>query len=157
VGVPNDRFSWLAPAALWRYAQALIPPAPARPQGGGAQRIDEQALFAAVTYVLVTESPWRALPRVFGVSWQNTHRRFAQWTNQGLWDRLSAEVPEAASPEMHTWAGVIASTAQTRLRESGRTPHGDRSDSGDAQDRRTGPVIRKVQRSLAERLFGPLD
>jgi len=157
LGVQDDRFSWLAPAALWQYAQDLLPPAPARPQGGGAQRIDEQAVFAAVTYVLVTESPWRALPRVFGVSWQNTHRRFAQWTGQGLWERLCAAVPEVAAPELHAWAGIVATTAQARLREAGRAGHGDRSDGGGAQDRRPGPVIRKVQRSLAERLFGPLD
>lgn len=153
----EDRFAWLAPGALWPHARLLLPPPPVRPQGGGAQRIDEHAMFAAIIYVLVTESPWRSLPRVFGVSWQNCHRRFVQWTRDGLWERLTVAVPEGASPQLHAWARLAEDRAQTRLRESTRVPGEPATPTAAEAGARRGPVMRKVHRTLAERLFGPLD
>ncbi len=34
-----------------------------RPQGGGVANIDDEAVFAAIIYVLVSGCAWRALPR----------------------------------------------------------------------------------------------
>jgi transposase len=154
---PEARFAWLAPAALWPYAEPLLPAAPVRPQGGGAPRTDEQALFAAVVYVVVTGSPWRALPRVFGVSWQNSHRRFVQWTNDGLWGRMRDAVAQVGTGDLYGWADQISDRARLRLREStaaDATPEPPPTGSAAGLDGQ--PAVRKMHRTLAERLFGPL-
>lgn len=46
----------------------MLPPARVRPQGGGVANIDDEALFAAIIYVLVGGCAWRALPPCFGAS-----------------------------------------------------------------------------------------
>jgi transposase len=143
----NEGFGWLAPAALWPRAQQVLPPAPVRPQGGGAQRLDERAVFAAVAFVLVTGTPWRALPRVFGVSWQNVHRRFLQWSRAEVWQRLvesTSDTPDAF------WATELERAALARLREPAQDP----AAAPPAGQEWRKPVVRRVQRNLVERLFG---
>jgi transposase len=73
---------------LWQVLEPLIPPARIRPQGGGRNRADDRAVFTAVTFVLTTGCPWRALPRVFGVKPATVHRRFGEWMALRLWERL---------------------------------------------------------------------
>jgi transposase len=41
-------------------ARPLLPPARVRPQGGGVANIDDEAVFAAIIYVLVSGCAWRA-------------------------------------------------------------------------------------------------
>lgn len=117
------RFAWLSPMMLWPLARRLVPQGTVRPQGGGTQRSDEEALFAAVVYVLVSDVPWRALPKSFPVSWQNTHRRAAQWTEAGLWERMreAARGPQVPQ-QVKEWAGEIARMAETRLNHTPATP-----------------------------------
>ncbi|MFJ8011880.1 transposase [Streptomyces sp. NPDC096339] len=117
------RFAWLSPMMLWPLARRLVPQGTVRPQGGGTQRSDEEALFAAIVYVLVSDVPWRALPKSFPVSWQNTHRRAAQWTEAGLWDlmREAARGPQVPQ-QVKEWAGEIARMAQSRLSHSAAAP-----------------------------------
>ncbi|OEJ28696.1 hypothetical protein AS594_33735 [Streptomyces agglomeratus] len=43
-------------------AEPLLPAARVRPQGGGMANIDDEAVFAAIIYVLVSGCVWRALP-----------------------------------------------------------------------------------------------
>ncbi|MFE5867725.1 transposase [Streptomyces roseifaciens] len=151
----TGRFAWLAPMALWPLARPHLPRPAVRPQGGGTQRADDEAMFAAIVYVLVSGVPWRALPKTFAVSWQNTHRRFAQWSEAGLWDRIRESARRQQAPD-HTrqWAGIIGTLAEERHHRTtpatGRTPQAPRRGEG------LKPGIRLHQPGdLAVRLFGP--
>jgi len=101
----SGRFAWLTPMVLWPLARRHVPEPALRPQGGGTRRSDDEAMFAAIVYVLVSGVAWRSLPKTFGVSWQTAHRRFTQWSEAGLWKRLS-EVPETplVPPLVRRWA-----------------------------------------------------
>lgn len=41
----------------------------------------------AVTYVLRSGCQWRLLPYYYG-SWRAVHKRFKQWSNRGIWEKL---------------------------------------------------------------------
>ncbi|MFJ1709710.1 transposase [Kitasatospora sp. NPDC088346] len=65
-----------------------------RPQGGGTANLDDEAVLAAIVYVLRTGCAWRHLPPCFGLSKSTVHRRFTIWTRDGLWGRLRQAVLE---------------------------------------------------------------
>ena len=82
----------LVPDGLWEIVEPLIPPQRERPQGGGTRFVEDRAVFTAIVYVLTTGCAWRHLPAEFGVSPATAHRRFAAWTEAGLWRRLHRAV-----------------------------------------------------------------
>lgn len=47
-------WGWILPVGLWEIARPLLPSARVRPQGGGVANIDDEAVFAAIVYVLVS-------------------------------------------------------------------------------------------------------
>jgi transposase len=79
-----------APDDFWQVAQPLIPAHRRRPQGGGKRRADDRAVLAAIVYLVQAGCSWRKLPAgaLFGVSRATVHRRFTEWTADGLWERL---------------------------------------------------------------------
>lgn len=159
----EDRFSWLAPMVLWPTAKVLVPRPGRRPQGGGNQRVDDEAVFASITYVLVSGAPWRNVPKSFGVSWQTAHRRFTEWSRVGLWEELDRSLRAAyAPPSLRRWSAAVAAAAGERLREASQqgrpTPDSIKEFShpaGADQPSRLSPGIpRKLNDEFAERLFG---
>ncbi|MFD8814609.1 transposase [Streptomyces sp. NPDC059627] len=101
----DERYSWFAPAQLWKLAAPLVPAPVRRPQGGGSAPADSESVFAAIAFVVVTGSPWRELPRIFGVSWQTAHRRFGQWAESGLWwELLQAAARTGVRTVQYEWA-----------------------------------------------------
>lgn len=118
----SDRFGWLVPAGLWGVAEPLIEKPAVRPQGGGRARSDDEAVFAAVVFVLVTGCPWRKLPPIFGASWQTVHRRYGQWTRAGLWRRLHRRVLDDLGVEgMLDWSRTVVDAASVRAKKGGTT------------------------------------
>lgn len=84
--------TWV-PDELWKIAKPLITPPPRRPQGGGIARVDDRAVLAAIVYVTQAGCSWWKLPTaLFGVSRATAHRQFAEWTRDGLWDRLHQSI-----------------------------------------------------------------
>ncbi|MBV1942616.1 transposase [Streptomyces sp. BV286] len=51
------------PDGLWELARPLLSSVRVRPEGGEVANIDDEAVFAAIVYVLVSGCAWRALPR----------------------------------------------------------------------------------------------
>jgi transposase len=101
---------------LWPLAKELIPRTLPRPQGGGTRRTREEAIFAAVMFVLVSGIPWRDLPKTFDVSWQNAHRRFCQWSDAGLWEDLLLTARHPQVPSFTSeWALIIRAAAERRI------------------------------------------
>ncbi|MFE3649170.1 transposase, partial [Streptomyces sp. NPDC059152] len=62
----SGRWGWIVPEGIWEIVRPLLPPARVRPQGGGIANIDDEAVFAAIIYVLVSGCAWRALLRRLG-------------------------------------------------------------------------------------------
>jgi transposase len=140
-------------------AQQIIPGPTRRPQGGGTQRQDEEAVFAAVVYILVSGSPWRALPSSFGVSWQNAHRRLVQWTDSGVWEELVDRTRDPRKPPfLRWWAITLTNAANARASAPPKPatvePQPERADCAESAAQRT--AIRfHPQDGITRRLFGP--
>ncbi|MFJ9556042.1 transposase [Nocardiopsis sp. NPDC101807] len=120
---PGGRFAWLAPMVLWPLAEPLISERLSSPSRAGRQpRNDDEAVFAAVVFVLSSGVPWRSSPKLFGISWQTVHRRFSTWHDAGLWEQLaSAAGVGRMDPSARHWAGVLADAAGARSRASMRS------------------------------------
>lgn len=81
LAVSSNRWDWIIPKGLWELVEPLLPAARARPRGGGTANIDDEAVFAASAYVLVSGCSWRHLPPRFGISKSTVHRRFRVWSS----------------------------------------------------------------------------
>jgi transposase len=87
--VVEDMVGTWAPDDFWQVAQPLLPVPAARRQGGGKRRVDDRTVLAAIVYLVQAGCSWHKLPTVlFGVSRASAHRRFTEWTQAGLWERL---------------------------------------------------------------------
>ncbi|WP_374229054.1 IS5 family transposase [Streptomyces sp. DH8] len=112
----------LVPNELWELTAPLLPRFASRPQGGGTAPVDERALFTAVVYVLTSGCAWRFLPESFGVSPATAHRRFAAWTEAGVWRRLHRAVLDGlgAGGELD-WTSAIVDAASVRAKRGSLT------------------------------------
>lgn len=116
----------LVPDDLWSVVAPLLPSRQARPQGGGMSRVDDRAVFTAVVYVLTSGCAWRALPSAFPVKVPTVHRRFAEWTRDGLWSRLRAELtgrPDFLSDETACWLAAVLDGVEDRLDQGQGKPN----------------------------------
>jgi len=119
VGVDLSRR--LVPDELWELTAPLLPRFTPRPQGGGTAPVDERAVFTAVVYVLTSGCAWRFLPESFGVSAATAHRRFAVWTEAGLWRRLHrAVLDELGARGELDWSSAIVDAASVRAKRGVR-------------------------------------
>jgi transposase len=80
--------------SFWALVKPLIPPKLRksgkfyrREPGAGRKPIPARRVFAAITYVLRTGSPWKSLPRSFG-SASAIHRYFDTWHAAGFFLKL---------------------------------------------------------------------
>ena len=73
----------------WEVAAPLVPPVPARHQGGGRRRkVPDRAVLAAIIYLDRTGCAWRDLPSASGVARSAGRDRFATWARAGFRDAL---------------------------------------------------------------------
>jgi transposase len=107
----------LVPDALWDIVESLIPGFDPRPQGGGTAVVDARKVFTAIVFVLTSGCAWRHLPESFGVSVPTAHRRFMQWAEAGVFDRLHREVLDrlGACGELD-WSSAILDAAHVRAK-----------------------------------------
>ena len=83
--------SFRVPDAMWERVEPLIaPPAEVHPFGGGARRIPDRMVLDAIFFVLRTGCQWHALDATGICSGSTAHRRFQEWEQAGLFDRLWA-------------------------------------------------------------------
>jgi transposase len=64
---------------------------PGKRSDRGRTAADNRLFVEAVLYVARTGIPWRDLPSRFG-DWNSTYKRFARWSESGVWERIFAEL-----------------------------------------------------------------
>ncbi len=64
----------------------------------GVTARDNRLFVEAVLWIARTGSPWRDLPRSFG-PWNSVYKRFARWSDRGVWHRVFAELAKDADFE----------------------------------------------------------
>ena len=109
------------PDGLWEIVEPLIPPQRERPQGGGTRYVEDRAVFTAIVDVLTTGCAWRHLPPGCGVSKATAHRRFAAWTEAGLWRRLHRAVLDRLGAQAAIdWSRAVVDAVSVRAKRGGR-------------------------------------
>ncbi|MFI6084212.1 IS5 family transposase [Streptomyces sp. NPDC051217] len=85
----TDLVERLVPDVLWvLFRRVVAPTGVIRPQGGGRVRAGDREVLAAILFVATSGCTWRQLPSVFGPAWPTVCRRFAQWSEAGVWARV---------------------------------------------------------------------
>jgi transposase len=70
----------------WKRIEQMLPGKSGDPGRTGE---DNRLFVEAVLWVARTGSPWRDLPEEFGC-WNSVYKRFARWSNNGVWHRVFA-------------------------------------------------------------------
>lgn len=84
------RTIWRIPDEFWSRIQPLLPPE--KPAGtNGRPVVPFRTVMDGILYVLRTGCQWKALPKEFG-SGSTCHRRFQQWVQAGVFQRLWIQV-----------------------------------------------------------------
>jgi len=79
----------------WQRLESMLP---GKAGDRGRTGEDNRLFIEAVLWVARTGSPWRDLPAEFGL-WNSVYQRFARWSNNGVWQRVFAELAKDADFE----------------------------------------------------------
>ncbi|GAB1340665.1 hypothetical protein ACE1SV_72550 [Streptomyces sp. E-15] len=122
----------LVPEDLWHLFQQVAPPAPVRPQGGGRRRYGDREVLAAIVFVALADCSWNQLPPGFGLSGVTAFRRFSEWSEARVWDRLWVLVQQDTGLENEHWCRSAVGSVSGRVARSGTrqetVPGGPRSE-----------------------------
>lgn len=86
---------WRISDALWAKIEPLLPPPPAHPLGCHRPRVANRRAMDAIFFVLRTGCQWNALNATGICTSSTAHRRFQEWVNDGVFERLWAACLEA--------------------------------------------------------------
>lgn len=84
---PRDD-GWRVSDALWERIEPMLPERPSHPLGCHRPRVDDRAAFDAILFVLRTGCQWAALSQTGLCSKSSAYRRFREWADAGVFDRL---------------------------------------------------------------------
>ncbi len=73
--------------AQWAFIKPLLPELPQRPDGRGRPWRDSREVFNGILWILRTGAQWSEMPPRYP-PYQTCHRRFQQWRQSGVMDRL---------------------------------------------------------------------
>lgn len=101
---------WRVSDRLWVEIEPLLPRVQRRVRYPGRRRHDDRACLEGILYVLRYAIPWAELPQAEGwPSGQTCWRRFHEWRQAGVWERLLARVQELLDEEgLSDWSRAIA-------------------------------------------------
>ena len=92
----------------WLRLEPMLPGKAADPGRSGE---NNRLFIEAVLWVARTGSPWRDLPAEFGL-WNSVYTRFARWSNNGIWQKVFAELAKDADFEEVFLDGTIVRAHQ---------------------------------------------
>jgi transposase len=79
----------------WGRIEQMLP---GKASDRGVTAKDNRLFVEAVLWVARTGSPWRDLPGGFGL-WNSVYKRFARWSDGGVWHGVFAELCKDADFE----------------------------------------------------------
>ena len=80
----------------WERLQPLLPPQ--KPPNRGRPGKDQRTIINGIVWIDKTGAPWRDLPERYG-PWQSVASRFYRWRQQGVWDRVLAQLQQESDAE----------------------------------------------------------
>jgi transposase len=78
--------------------QKMLPVLQAHPNAYVGQEQDCRRFLSAVLWMARSGAQWRLLPREYGY-WNTVYRRFARWSEQGIFEHLHQELTDDADLE----------------------------------------------------------
>jgi transposase len=86
--------------------EPLLPPRRYDPRGGRPRSVPDRNCLAGIIYMTCASIPWELLPaRELGCgSYATCWRRFAEWTEAGVWDALHLALLDRLGPRIG-WTG----------------------------------------------------
>jgi transposase len=91
----------------WRVIQPLLAAA-----HSGPERVDDRRVLSGICHVLMTGSPWAALPSAYGPP-TTIYNRYVRWKDRPVWRKMVRAI-EAAG----TAPDVATALAQNRRRRA---------------------------------------
>ncbi|ONI91734.1 hypothetical protein ALI22I_07660 [Saccharothrix sp. ALI-22-I] len=102
---------------MWTLVvQPLVPLIPPDPQDGAPEPVSDQAVFTAIVFILTSGCRWQNLPPAFNLPAPMVYRRFTQWTDAGLWQRLHQAVVDLGGECGADWSRTIRDLAAVRAK-----------------------------------------
>ena len=80
----------------WLRIAPMLPPE--RTGKKGRPRNDNRKMLNGMLWINHSGAQWRAEPKRYG-PWSSVYARFAKWVNEGLWERIFAELNQDADTE----------------------------------------------------------
>lgn len=71
---------------------------PGKAGDAGETAKDNRQFVNGVIWIFKTGAPWRDLPSRYG-DWKNVHRRFARWSQNGIFDKIFTALSSDADME----------------------------------------------------------
>jgi transposase len=129
--------AWRLPDRLWAMMEPLLPPRPGRPRGGRPP-VPARRAMEAIWFVMRTGCPWRALNATTLCSSATAERRFREWKEAGVFERLHRASLDAAHAAGAVDWGFLAVDGHHVKAPLSRTEKGGRRASTGASKARNG-------------------
>lgn len=133
---------YLLPDALWERIESLLPKrVNPDPLGGGRPPVPARKAMNGILFVLRTGCQWNAL-NVTGICSSSTaHRRFQEWTQGGVFEKLWAEgLQEYDELKGIKWRWQSMDGAMTKAPLGGEKNRGQSHRPGQAR-RKAEPIV----------------
>lgn len=113
----------IVPDELWEIVEPLLPPEPAKPDGG-RPRVSNRAALTGILFVLKSGIPWEMLPQEMGCgSGITCWRRLRDWHEAGVWEALhQALLEHLQNAERLDWDRACMDSASIKAKKGDRPP-----------------------------------
>jgi transposase len=143
--LPDD--GWRIPDGLWAKIEPLLPPRRPHPLGCHNPRVPDRRAMDAILFVLRTGCLWGALDATGLCSHASAHRRFVEWTEAGVFERLWAQVLSQYDEEWGIdWTFLAADGVMTKAPLGGKK-YGSESHRSRQEGYQTAPGRRRQRHS----------